>query len=139
MDKVLLDTDVLSEILKRRNPTLLARAQAYAAVRPQFTFTAVSVHEIIYGLEGKAAYAQLKRAEAVFELNEVLLPTLPDFELAGRTRGIARRQGRQLTMDDCLIAAVAVRCGLPVATGNWGHFQAAQAAGLPVILQNWHT
>ena len=137
MQRVLLDTDMLSEILKRKDPNVVSRAEKYITAHQRFTFTAVSVHEIIYGLESKGATQQLQRARIAFAANDILVPAFADYEVAGQIRGLARRNGRQLAIDDCLIACVAVRLGLPVATGNTGHFQAMQVAGLPVILENW--
>lgn len=137
MRRVLLDTDILSEILKGRNPHVIKRAQAYAQEHGQFTYAAVSVLEIIYGLHHKDAKWQLKNAQLSFAENEVITPTLEDYETAGRIRGQARRQGNQLTSDDCLIGAVAERMGLPVATGNTRHFEAMSRAGLTLQLENW--
>jgi predicted nucleic acid-binding protein len=139
MQRVLLDTDILSEILKRKDPAVMAQAAKYAAIHLRFTFTAVSVHEIIYGLESKAASQQLVEARRAFAANEIVVPTLEDYDTAGHIRGAARRQGQQLALDDCLICAVATRLGLPVVTGNWAHFQAAQAVGLLCTLENWRS
>ncbi len=62
MERVLLDTDILSEIFKRQDPQIVAHAMRYAATHQQFTFTAVSVHEVIYGLSSKLANRQLQIA-----------------------------------------------------------------------------
>ena len=137
MRRVLLDTDTLSEILKGRNPIVTRQAQAYAAEHGTFTYSAVSVLEILFGLHHKGAKRQIKVAEASFDENEVVIPTLDDYKVAGRIRGNARRQGKQLTSDDCLIGAVAHRLALPVATGNTRHFEAMNRAGLKLQLENW--
>ena len=50
MSKRVLDTDVLSEIIKGKNEAVTAKAQAYLAEHGRFTTTAVSVAEIVYGL-----------------------------------------------------------------------------------------
>ena len=113
------------------------RAGAYAEEHGQFTYTAVSVLEILYGLHHKGAKRQIKNAESSFDENELIVPTLDDYKSAGRLRGLARKQGQQLTSDDCLIAAVAGRLGLPVATGNTKHFEALNRAGLTLRLENW--
>jgi tRNA(fMet)-specific endonuclease VapC len=137
MQRVILDTDILSEILKRKNPIISSNAEKYASIHQRFTFTAVSVHEIIYGLESKGAAQQLKEARIAFAANDIIVPTLDDYETAGIVRGQARRRGQQLAIDDCLIAAVAARLGIPVVTGNTDHFQAAQDTGLPLKIENW--
>jgi tRNA(fMet)-specific endonuclease VapC len=42
MDATLLDTDILSEILKQRNPRVMAKASAYLDEHGRFTFSAFS-------------------------------------------------------------------------------------------------
>lgn len=49
MNKCLLDTDILSEIIKGRDLVVAAKAHAYLAQLGRFTTSAVSVAEIIYG------------------------------------------------------------------------------------------
>ncbi|CAN5540265.1 hypothetical protein BH11ARM2_BH11ARM2_26910 [soil metagenome] len=137
MEKGLLDTDTLSETLKGSNAALVRRASEYAEEYARFTYTAVSVHEILYGLHHKGARRQLAQAEASFAESEVIVPTLEDYAVAGRIRGVARSQGDQLALDDSLIGAVATRFGMPVVTGNTGHFAAMQRAGLNIRLENW--
>ena len=62
MAKAILDTDILSEYLKGHDKTLAARAADYARQHSVFTFTSVTVHELVYGLEFKGASGQLKKA-----------------------------------------------------------------------------
>jgi len=62
MVKVLLDTDILSEYLKGHDRTVAGHAARYAEQYGVFTFTSVTVYEIAYGLELKAAASQLKMA-----------------------------------------------------------------------------
>ncbi|WP_437962098.1 PIN domain-containing protein [Sorangium sp. So ce119] len=58
-------------------------------------------------------------------------------ELAGRIRADLERLGSKLTIEDTLIAATAIRHGLPIATGNTRHFVKIQDAGYPLVLENW--
>jgi predicted nucleic acid-binding protein len=53
MAKVLLDTDILSEYLKGHDRNVTRRAADYAREHGVFTFTSVTVHEIVFGLERK--------------------------------------------------------------------------------------
>ena len=62
MGKVLLDTDILSDYLKGHHQAVVNHAARYAQQYGVFTFTSVTVYEIVYGLELKAAAAQLVRA-----------------------------------------------------------------------------
>jgi tRNA(fMet)-specific endonuclease VapC len=137
MGKRLLDTDTLSEILKGKNAAVVRRAIEYAQEHGEFTYTAVSVHEILYGLHYKDAKRQLEQARASFAESEVIVPTAEDYEDAGRIRGVARGKGHQLAMDDCLIGAVAARLGITLVTGNTAHFAAMRQAGLTIAFENW--
>jgi len=60
MTKALLDTDILSEYLKGHDQTVANNAARYARQYSVFTFTSVTVYEIVDGLELKAASSQLK-------------------------------------------------------------------------------
>jgi len=60
MEKVILDTDTLSEYLKGHDRNVALYAAAYAREHGVFTFTSVTVHEIVFGLEVKNATAQLQ-------------------------------------------------------------------------------
>lgn len=58
---------------------------------------------------------------------------------AAVVKAAARKQGSTVELADCLIAAVAVRLGLPLVTGNTEDFQAIQKAGSALQLENWRT
>ena len=137
VERALLDTDILSEVLKGKDRSVLRSAEEYAFRFGKFTYTAVSVLEILYGLHYRDARRQLELAKRSFLENELIVPTLEDYHVAGRIRGEARKQGSQLTSDDCLIGAAAARLGLPVVTGNIEHFRSIQRAGLAIRLLNW--
>jgi len=47
MNRSLLDTDILSEIIKGRDPVVTAKARAYLGRVGRFTTSAVSVVEIV--------------------------------------------------------------------------------------------
>jgi predicted nucleic acid-binding protein len=81
--------------------------QRYAQEHGIFTFTSVTVYEIVYGLELKAASAQLTKAFAWLNQNEQITPNNADYVLAATTKAAARRKGFTLELPDCLIAAVA--------------------------------
>jgi len=50
MDEALLDTDILSEVLKRKDRRVLATARQYLAQHQRLAFSAITVYEIIRGL-----------------------------------------------------------------------------------------
>ncbi len=102
-----------------------------------FTFTSVTVHEIVYGLELKAASRQLQKALAWLGQNEEITPTSADYLAAATIKATARRQGNILELPDCLIAAIAARLQMPLVTGNTDDFRAIQNTGIALRITNW--
>jgi tRNA(fMet)-specific endonuclease VapC len=137
MDKALLDTDILSEYLKGHNPNVINHAARYAQEHGIFTFTSVTVYEIVYGLELKGASTQLKKAMAWLNQNEEITPVNADYLTAATIKATARKQGVVLELPDSLIAAVATRLQLTLVTGNIEDFQSIQRIGLEFAIQNW--
>ncbi len=59
----LLDTDILSEVLKQKNAKVIKRAADYLADRVRFAISAMTSYEVKRGLRDKNALAQLARFE----------------------------------------------------------------------------
>jgi predicted nucleic acid-binding protein len=137
MTKSLIDTDILSEYLKGHDSTVTGHATRYAKKHGFFTFTSVTVHEIVYGLELKDASAQLSKALMWLRQNEEVTPLTADYLLSARIKARAKRKGLSLELPDCLIAAVAIRLGVPLVTGNTEDFQAIQKTGVDLAIENW--
>jgi predicted nucleic acid-binding protein len=137
MVKSILDTDILSEYLKGFNTTVAHHAARYAEQFGVFSFTSVTVYEIVYGLELKSASIQLKKALAWLGQNEQITPINADYLAAAAIRATARRQGIVLELPDCLIASVAVRLERPLVTGNTEDFEAIQKTGVKLTIENW--
>lgn len=138
MVKSILDTDILSEYLKgHHHPAVIIQAGRYAREHGVFTFTSVTVYEIVYGLELKAASSQLIRALAWLNQNEEITPISADYLTAATIKATARKNGSALELPDCLIAAVAVRLDRPLVTGNTEDFQVIQKIGINLTLENW--
>jgi len=136
-DKVILDTDILSEYLKGHNATVAGRAASYAIDHGVFTFTSVTVYEIVYGLELKGASSQLKKAMAWLKQNEEITPIADDYLFAATFKATARKQGSVVELPDCSIASIAVRLDCPLVTGNMQDFRAIQKTGINLTIENW--
>jgi predicted nucleic acid-binding protein len=137
MSKVLLDTDILSEYLKGHDKVVARHAADYGRQHGAFTFTSVTVHEIVFGLAFKGSSGQLEKALAWLNRNEQITPASGDYYEAAIIKAAARKQGSILELPDCLIAAVAIRLGFPLVTGNTEDFQAVQKTGAKLIIRNW--
>jgi len=83
MSKSLLDTDVLSEIIKGKNAVIVAKAKAYLVEYGQFTTSAVSVTEIIYGFRRMGREDRI----AQFESSLANVEVIPFDDAAGRLAG----------------------------------------------------
>lgn len=115
----------------------MRHAEDYARHHGYFTFTSVTVHEVVFGLEAKRATSQLQKALRWLKQNEEITPAAEDYLLAATMKASARRTGVVLELADCLIASVAVRLELPLVTGNTGHFRAIQATGVALRIESW--
>src|ERR1700733_8871607 len=122
--KVILDTDTLSEYLKGHNTAVASRAATYVKKHGVFTFTSVTVYEIVYGLELKGASAQMKRVMTWLKQNEEITPIDADYLQAATIKAMARKRGSVVELPDCLIASMAKRMKRPLVTGNTEDFRA---------------
>jgi len=129
MEKSLLDTDILSEYLKGYDHMVVNQAGSYARQHTVFTFTSVTVYELVYGLELKAASSQLQKALAWLSQNEEITPMNADYLAAATIKARARRQGSILELP--------VRLQMPLVTGNTGDFRAIQNTGIKLRIENW--
>lgn len=129
MQPALLDTDILSEVLKRKNAAVVAKAAAYLAQHGQFAFSALTRYEVLRGLKDKQATAQLQRFDAFCQRSLVLPITDAVLGKAADLWALAGRAGRPRFDADLIIAATAIEHALIVVTGNAAHF--SWIPGLP--------
>lgn len=136
---VLLDTDLLSEVLKGIDPNVIRAQRAYSKNHDTLSFVSVTAFEILFGYGHKNATAQMERAEALFAKNEEIVPAPSDYRLAARIASALSRRGRIVGFIDPVIAACAIRRGYGVASGNTRHFEFMREAGFDFHLENWRT
>ncbi len=137
MRKAILDTDILSEYLKGHDAAVARNATEYLQVHPTFTISSVSVYEIAYGLGVKSAASQLQKAMEWLGRNEEVVPLAIDFRWAATAKASAQKLGLIVELPDCLIAATAVRLGLPLVTGNTADYESIRKTGIDLEIRNW--
>lgn len=137
MDKSLLDTDMLSEVLKAKNARVIERAVAYKAAFDQITLSTVTVMEVVKGLHKVQRTDALQRFLDGLKTSEVLVFDQACAEIAGRIYADLERAGQPLGRADPMIAATALRHDLVLVTGNTDHYQRIQALGYSLRLDNW--
>lgn len=137
MDKALLDTDILSEILKGKNAAIAGRASAYRTVFPHYTTSLITVLEIVKGYQKVFREDRIQKFLAVLPAVELLSLDLQSAEIAGRVLGDLERLGQPIGRADPMIAGIALRYDLVLVTGNVSHYQRIQALGYSLRLDNW--
>jgi tRNA(fMet)-specific endonuclease VapC len=129
------DTDVISELMRRRSSEALVSRVAATPRHRQFT-TSITVGEIVYG-----AYRNRDQTEILMTRFEtMILPNLTvlPFEegsarVYGRLKAELWRRGDVIGDEDMQIAAIALERDFTVVTANVRHFDLVP--GLPV--ENW--
>lgn len=130
----LLDTNILSELIKKRpNPSLLRHLQSRA---PQDFFTsAICVLELRYGSALRHNFESFwARIEEQIISRVTVIPFGHEEALvAGDILSTLKKKGQLIGLEDILIGATALANRLTVVTGNTRHF--TKIRGLSV--ENW--
>ena len=133
MDAALLDTDILNEVLKQKNRSVVRHASVYLQEHGQFAISALSRYEIIRGLRDAKATTQLTRF-SVFCQNTIVFPITD--AILNRAADLwveAKRAGHPRSDADLIIAATALEHRGTLVSANTAHF--AWIPGLK--LANW--
>ena len=131
----LLDTDILSNLLKRTPSTVLIARLASVPPEHQFT-SSITLGELLYGAHRLREHTPLllERLDRTVPSN---LPVLPFDGAAARRYGEVRaeleQRGTPLADADLRIGAIALARGLTVVTGNVRHFQRIPN----LVVENW--
>lgn len=122
MSAALLDTDILSEILKGKNPKVVQRGSAYLAAHRQFAFSAITHYEIVRGLKAKRASQQIQSFQSFCEHCLVLPITEDVLKHAADLWVLAEHAGHPKKDADLIIAATALAQEATLVTANTSHF-----------------
>lgn len=122
MQACLLDTDILSEVLKRKNPTVLIHAGRYIQQHGQIGFSSFTRYEILRWIKARNANRQLARFQTFCSHSLVYAVTDAVLDRAADLWAVSRRIGHPVPDADLLIAATAQEHGLELVTGNAAHF-----------------
>jgi tRNA(fMet)-specific endonuclease VapC len=137
LNKTLLDTDILSEVLKGVNRQVLSRSNTYLQAFGQYTISVITVMEIVRGWHRLQREDRVQRFLAALPTTEVLSVDSSTAELAGRIYADLQRTGQLIGVADSIIAATAIQHDLVLVTGNQSHYQHVQSQGYNLKLDNW--
>jgi tRNA(fMet)-specific endonuclease VapC len=111
MDEAILDTDILSEVLKKKDQHVLAATRQYLAAHQRLGFSAITAYEIIRGLRSNRAARQLSEFLKVLGTSDVLPVSMPVLMRAADLWAEARKGGHPQHDADLIIAATALEAG----------------------------
>lgn len=133
MDATLLDTDMLSEVLKRKDPQILSHARDYLDAHSRLAFSNMTIYEIVRGLKVTGATRQLSHFHAVINSSDVIPIDLAILMRAADLWAEGKRGGHPSDDADLIIAATALESGRVLVTDNTAHY--AWISGLS--LKDW--
>jgi len=139
MHKVILDTDILSEILKTKDSGLTRKAAEYQSEQGQFTISVLTVLEIVRGWHRRQREDRLEEFLKLVQSLEVLPVDAKCAEVAGRVEADLARSGLPIGRADSMIAATAMVHSLVLVTGNENHYRRIQTLGYSLRIENWRT
>src|SRR5438128_2679737 len=93
MDEALLDTDILSEVLKKKDQQVLAAARQYLAEHERLAFSAITAYEIIRGMRANKATKQLGEFLKVIGTSDLFQVGMPVLVRAADLWAEARNSG----------------------------------------------
>jgi tRNA(fMet)-specific endonuclease VapC len=135
--EALVDTDILSEVMKGRNEVVRSRATEYLSTYGSFSISSVTILEVVKGFQKARREPELQRFLSSLSSVRVFPFAQPEAVLAGKIYGDLERLGKPIGRADPMIAATAIIHGLVLVTGNEEHYQRVRDAGYELALNNW--
>jgi tRNA(fMet)-specific endonuclease VapC len=135
--KSLIDTDILSEIRKGKNPKINSKSITYRAIWTQHIISVITVSEIIKGWRKTNRNDRIQ--EFLTDLSQLKILPLDQgcAEISGLIQADLETSGKPIGLADVLIAATAIANNLVLVTGNVKHYQKIQVLGYPLVIDNW--
>lgn len=122
MDQALIDTDILSEVLKAKDPRVLRRASDYLTEHGRLSFSAMTFYEMIRGIRASNAVRQLESFTKLAQTSDMLPVSIEVLDRAASLWAEAHGGGHPRNDADLIIAATALEANRVLITGNTSHF-----------------
>lgn len=121
-DLCTLDTDTLSEVLKKQNPGVVANAADYLSEHGESAISGMVQFEIVRGLRAIQAVAKLAAFDQICRTMTIYPATAEVLDRAADLWATAKQLGKPRTDADVIIAATALVHDRALVTGNVSHF-----------------
>ena len=122
MNAAIIDTDILSEILRKQDQRVMARARVYLLHHGRFAFSAMTHYEVVRGMRSTGATRQLNSFLKIADTSEILPISLAVLMRGADLWAEAVQKGHPRNDADIIIAATALEEKRVLVTGNTGHF-----------------
>ncbi len=132
MNRVLIDTDILSYYLKG-DPIVRKNFEKYLDHHDIIEVSLITYYEIISGLLAKNAFKQLNIFEEFISENIIIPVTEKSAKISAEIYATLRQSGNTIDDIDLLIAGIAIENELSLVTNNDSHF--SRIPGLKT--ENW--
>jgi predicted nucleic acid-binding protein len=132
MTNYVLDTNIVSAIVRRRDRALIAKMNSVINPEDQFLGCPVVWYEVRRGLLARDAKLQMRVFERVFSRFSWQDYNLNDWTLATTLWAQRRVQGRPVSDADLMIAVFALNRSVVLVTDNEKDF-----AGIGIAVENW--
>lgn len=139
MNRALLDTDTVSELLKGRDLNIYRQAALYRETFGLFTVSVVTLLELARPLVEVGRADDVMRLVRLAEAEAVLAPDVEVVALASRIQADLKRHGEPVSWTEVVVAAQALRHGLDLVTGDPSRYEPVARLGHPLGLRNWKT
>jgi len=131
----LIDTDVLSYILKRLEPAYQHSCQ-YLKKYKKFTISCLTYYECFRGYKAVNAAKRMKVFKEFLDLTEVLYLDQGILDKAGEIYSVLKNDGKLIGEFDVLIGATAIVHDLTLITNNERHYESIKE-NYPLEINNW--
>jgi predicted nucleic acid-binding protein len=131
----LLDTDILSYILKQQEPVCQV-SRAYLKRHHRFTISCLTYYECTRGYKAVGATKRLQVFQELLNFTEIVYLNQTILDKSGEIYSKFKPKGIVIGEFDLLIGATAIVHGLTLVTNNEKHYEPIKAH-FPLKMSNW--
>lgn len=134
-ERALIDTDILSYILKRKEPAY-KNSVSYLKEYKKFSISCISYYECVRGYKAVGATRRLKVFSKLLKITDVIWLNEQILDKAGEIYGFLKKRGELKGEFDLLIGATAIVKELRMITNNEKHYKPLQEH-FNLEIENW--